>query len=81
MVYDEIRAEEERATKLHGQMFNSLHEAYAVIVEELDEVWDIVRQQPRKRSIVALRREFIQIAAMAVRAINSLEKFGKYAAV
>lgn len=67
-------AEVERA-KMHGEKFASLHEAYAVILEELDEVWDITRQKRRERSAVELRKEFIQIGAMAVKALQSLDNF------
>jgi hypothetical protein len=46
------------------------HEAYAVILEELDEFWDEVRKKehcPEK-----MLRELIQIAAMAQRAAEDL---------
>jgi hypothetical protein len=45
--------------------FNSLHEGYAVILEELDELWEEVKekQHPRDR----LRTEALQVAAMAIR--------------
>jgi len=43
----------------------SAHEGYAVILEELDEVWAHVKtKQPDYR---AMRRELIQVAAMAQR--------------
>jgi glycyl-tRNA synthetase beta subunit len=29
--------------------YNSLHEAYAVLLEEVDEFWDEVKKKPRKR--------------------------------
>jgi hypothetical protein len=70
----EIEAEVERA-QMHGVQFASLHEAYAVILEELDEVWDITRMKRRDRDPKALRKEFIQIAAMAVKAIGSIDNF------
>ena len=69
-----IMAEVERS-KVHGEKFASLHEAYAVILEELDEVWDITRQKRRVRSAVELRKEFIQIGAMAVKALQSIDHF------
>lgn len=70
----EVQIEVERAKK-HGEKFASLHEAYGVILEELDEVWDITRQKRRDRDPRALREEFIQLAAMAVKAIESLDNF------
>jgi hypothetical protein len=69
-----IFAEVERA-KRHKEIFSSLHEAYAVILEELDEVWDITRQKRRDREALELRKEFIQIAAMAVKGLASMENF------
>lgn len=51
--------------------FNSLHEAYAVIKEEVDEFWDEVKAKPavREQRKAEIRKELIQIAAMAVRTI------------
>jgi glutamyl-tRNA reductase len=69
-----ICAEVQRA-KRHGEQFASLHEAYAVILEEVDEVWDITRQKRMNRDVLELRKEFIQIAAMALKALGSMENF------
>jgi hypothetical protein len=65
-IYGKIADEVERA-KRHGEKFSSLHEAYAVLLEEVDEVWDICRQKRRERNELELRKELIQIAAMAVK--------------
>lgn len=70
----EIHHEVERA-KVHGEKFASLHEAVAVIAEELDEVWDICKLKKCKRDWSDLRKELIQVAAMAVKSIESLENF------
>jgi hypothetical protein len=70
----EIGEELTRADK-HEKKFNSLHEAYGVLLEELDEVWDITRLKKRDRSWADLRKEFIQLAAMAIKSIESLENF------
>jgi hypothetical protein len=45
---------------------HSLHEGYAVIAEELDELWDLVRSWKGHVPDDA-RRELVQIAAMAQR--------------
>ena len=45
--------------------FNSPHEGYAVILEELDELWDHVRADTGRT--FEARKECIQIAAMAIR--------------
>jgi len=54
---------------------NSAHEAYSVILEELEEFWDEVKLNPKKlapEEQAARRRrmqnELLQIAAMCVRA-------------
>lgn len=70
----DIAAEVERS-KVHGNQFASLHEAYAVILEELQEVWAITIQKRRDRNQDELRKELIQVAAMAVKAIESMPNF------
>lgn len=71
-----MQEEAKRAVKLHGD-FNSLHEAYAVILEELDEIWDIVKLKAGERNIVDLRKELIQLGAMCTKTIDYIDK-GKY---
>ncbi len=46
---------------------NSAHEAFAVLAEEVDELWDHVKTNQKKRDLEAMRKEAIQVAAMAVR--------------
>ncbi len=67
--------EELDRAKRHGLQFASLHEAYSVLLEELDEVWDITRMKRKDRDQVNLEKEFIQIAAMAVKALESMGNF------
>ena len=52
--------------------FNSAHEGYATILEELDELWDEIKKQPDKRSMVNMRKEAVQVAAMAIRFIHDV---------
>lgn len=47
--------------------FHSAHEGYAVLKEEVDELWDCVRLNPKKRDVSAMKTEAIQVAAMALR--------------
>ena len=44
----------------------SAHEGYAVIAEELDELWEIVKQKQMQRDYAALRKETIQLGAMVL---------------
>lgn len=50
------------ATARHGK-FNSSHEGYAVLKEEVDEMWDEIK----KNDLVRSREEAVQVAAMAIR--------------
>lgn len=61
--------------KAHGLEFASLHEAYAVMLEELDEIWDITRLKRRDRHAETLKHELVQLAAMAIKAIHSMHNF------
>ena len=61
----EVRNELVRARSKFGPIA-SLHEGYAVILEELDEFWEEVRGHDPERLIRAYR-ELVQVAAMAQR--------------
>lgn len=50
----------------------SFHEGYAVILEELEELWDEIKQKPTARNKDLMRAEAVQVAAMAVRFIVDL---------
>jgi len=67
----EAVAELEKATRKHKPL-NSAHEGYAVILEELDELWEHVRAQTEDRDVQEMRKECIQIAAMAMRFIQDV---------
>lgn len=55
-----------RAEDKHGPM-RSPHEGWAIIAEELDELWEEVRKKDHKRSKKLLRGEAKQTAATAIR--------------
>ena len=44
----------------------SAHEGYAVIAEEFDELWEIVKQKQTKRDYADFRKETIQLGAMVL---------------
>lgn len=52
--------------------FQSPHEGYAVILEEMDELKAHVWMKQTHRDINAMTREAIQVAAMAVRFIHDV---------
>lgn len=47
--------------------FHSAHEAFAVMSEEVDELWDHVKINQKVRDLEAMKKEAIQVAAMALR--------------
>ncbi len=47
--------------------FNSAHEGFAVLYEEVDELWDEVKKKQKDRNRIQMLRELIQVAAMAQR--------------
>lgn len=49
--------------------FHSAHEGFAILKEEVDELWEEVRKKPLERSKRRLRDEAIQVSAMALRFI------------
>lgn len=61
----------EKAEALHGP-YNSYHEAYAVILEELDEFWEIVRMKTQDRNDRDAYVELVQIAVTAWRTARDL---------
>ena len=61
-----VAAELERARARYAP-FNSAHEGWAVILEEVDELWEEVRKRQGERDLARMQREAIQIAAMALR--------------
>lgn len=49
------------------QPFNSAHEGYAVLAEEVDELWEEVRAKQGARDMELLRKESVQVTAMGLR--------------
>lgn len=59
-----VTLELSNAFKKHGGM-RGPHEGYAVILEEMDELWDEIKK--RKPDPVSMEKEAVQVAAMALR--------------
>ena len=59
--------EEAKQGRAHWNALNSAHEAYAVLAEEVEELWDHVKVKQLNRDLKAMRHEAIQVAAMAIR--------------
>ena len=61
----ELQSAREKFSPMH-----SAHEGYAVLLEEMDELWIEVRTQ--NPSIDRMRKEAVQVAAMAIRFIEDI---------
>lgn len=68
----EVLEELDRARAKHPRPFASPHEGYAIIAEEVDELWEQVRKKERKHDLPHMRHELIQIAAMCLRFIEDV---------
>jgi hypothetical protein len=60
-----------RARDKHST-FASDHEGWAVLMEEMDELWDEIKKKKEKRNRLFLLKESMQIAAMAMRFASDL---------
>lgn len=58
---------EARSAAAKWPPFNSAHEGFAILLEEVDELKAHVWTKQKNRDIAAMRREAIQVAAMALR--------------
>lgn len=63
----ELILEEYRNAVGRYPKFHSPHEGYAILLEEVDELWEEVRRSPSRYEPAAVRAEAIQVAAMALR--------------
>lgn len=70
----EVIAEVNRAT-IKYPPYHSAHEGYAVVKEELDELWDLIRKFKGTKPVTKeMRGEAVQVAATAVRFILDLSE-------
>ena len=65
--FENIETELARARQVFPDDRASLHESYAILLEEVDELWDAIKAKGGRDDIEA---EALQIAAMAIRLIN-----------
>jgi hypothetical protein len=71
-VTKEVLGEVLRAKTLFPIDFHNQHEGYAVILEELDELWDEVKKNQKNYDLERQRKEAIQCAAMCIRFATEL---------
>lgn len=67
-VLQKIKKELLKANEKHPP-FNSAPEGYAVLLEEVDEMWDDIKQNLYQHSVT----ECVQVGAMAVKYILSIQ--------
>ena len=67
-----IAAELDRAYAKHGTEQWGRHEFYAILKEEVDEVWDSIKADEQQER---LREEIIQVAAMAFRYLETGDRY------
>ncbi len=70
-IIEEVGTEVYTACRTYPSM-NSYHEGWAVIEEEIEELWDEVKLKPALRNKERMRKEAVQVAAMAIRFIHDL---------
>lgn len=68
-IYERVQAEYMRSRVLFPS-FVSFHEAYGVILEEFDELWDEIKR--KVVNVVDIRKEAIQMMAMLTAMIIEL---------
>ena len=66
-----VEEEFARAVASNGS-FNSAHEGYAVLLEEVEELKAWVWRKRSERDLAAMTKECIQVAAMALRFITDV---------
>ena len=69
----EIYLEYLRATSQFPQ-FTSPHEGYAVLLEEVDELWDEIKNNKKPGAQERMRKEATQVAAMAMKFLMMLDE-------
>jgi hypothetical protein len=73
-----IKEEQQQALEKYGH-FNSTHEVYGVLLEEVEEFWDMVKLKTANNEQASYNKsrmmisELTQIAAIAERAIKELK--------
>jgi len=68
---DKILKESETSKEKYGH-FNSTHEVYGVLIEEVEEFLELVKSKEPGRS-EKMQHELVQIAAVAIRAAGELK--------
>lgn len=76
MILGEIEAELQSARVKHPTTFRSSYEGYAILLEEVRELFDEICRREEERDLAKMRHEATQIAAMAWRFVEDLISLG-----
>jgi hypothetical protein len=69
----DVRAEAARAINAWPEPHHSAHESLAILEEEVEELKVHVRTNQKRRDLTAMRKEAVQVAAMALRFVMMLD--------
>lgn len=69
IIFEAVAKELDSAIAKHPP-YNSAHEAYAVIAEEVEEFWELVRKRHHDKGAMTL--ELVHVAVTAIRAIEDV---------
>lgn len=73
-IYKALNSELERSYRRFPLKINSFHEGYAILLEEVDELWAEIKKQEKDRDLRELKNELIQVAAVSLRMLNDLSE-------
>lgn len=72
MIIKDVVREYNNASAIYPA-FNTGHEGFAILLEEVDELWEAVRlKQSNPERPYKMKREAIQVAAMAIRFLHDV---------
>lgn len=72
VVYSMIQAELDRVYTKHGREQWGRHEFYAILLEEVEELWEAIkRDEPQER----VHHELVQVAAMCFRYYETGDRY------
>lgn len=61
----QMKIECRRAIQINGG-FNTLHEGFAFLKEEVDELWEEIKKSPKSDNDIEVILEALQVGAMAI---------------
>jgi hypothetical protein len=71
-ISNQVLRELANARRKFPRVQSSAHEGYAVLLEEVDELWDEIKGPDDSKQTARMRAEAIQVAAMAIRFIEDV---------